>query len=162
MAEVTRLPQIGTRLFGWKATNSTAVHEFLVAREIVQPRRRGKALESLPIPWDQVFVFLNKDITCEGRYRIVYISDFILLSHLHHNRLLNMPFYLLRYLQSMAQYVKSSQNTVSSLTNHGLIKLLVLRALAHQNLTWEQFVSRPRVDRKPVLEIEGIGEESDE
>ena len=62
----------------------------------------------------------------------------------------------------MAQYVKSSQNTVASLTNHGLIKLLVLRALAHHNLTWEQFVPRPRVVREPLLEIEGIGEESDE
>ena len=40
--------------------------------------------------------------------------------------------------------------------------MLVLRALAHQNLAWEQFVPRPRVDWEPVLEIEGIGEESDE
>ena len=62
----------------------------------------------------------------------------------------------------MAQYVKASRHLVSSLTNHGLIKLFVLRALACQNLTWEQFVPMPRVDREPVLEIEGIGEESDE
>ena len=73
-----------------------------------------------------------------------------------------MQFYLLRTLQSMSQSVKVSQHPISSLTNHGLIKLLVLRALTHQNLTWEQFVPRPRVDREPVLEIEGIGEESDE
>ena len=116
----------------------------------------------MPRPYDQVVVFLNKNITCEGRYQIVYIFEFILLSHLCHGRLLNIPFYILRSLQIMAQYVKASRHPVSSLTNHGLIKLLVLRALAHQNLTWEQFFPRARVDREPVLEIEGIGEESDE
>ena len=40
VAEVTGLPNIGTRWFGLKATNSIAVHKFLVAGEIVQPRGR--------------------------------------------------------------------------------------------------------------------------
>ena len=38
VAEVTRLPQIGTRWFDRKATNSTAVRDFLVASEIVDAR----------------------------------------------------------------------------------------------------------------------------
>ena len=62
----------------------------------------------------------------------------------------------------MAQYVKAYRHPVYSLKNHGLIKLLVLRALLHKNLTWEQVVPRPRVDSEPIFEIEGIGEESDE
>ena len=50
-----------------------------------------------------------------------------------------MPFFLLRTLQNMAHYVKTSRNPLSFVTNHGLIKILVQRSLARHNLTWEQF-----------------------
>ena len=51
-----------------------------------------------------------------------------------------MPFYLSHILQNMAHYVRNSRHLLSSITNHGLIKLLVQRGLAQNNLTWEQFV----------------------
>ena len=50
VVEVTGLPQIGTRWFVRKVPNSIIVRDFLVEGEIVQPRGRGKALESMPIP----------------------------------------------------------------------------------------------------------------
>ena len=56
---------------------------------------------------------------------VVYIYVFILLFHLRHGRLLNIPFYLLRTLQNMAHYVKTSRHPLTSVTNDGLIKLLV-------------------------------------
>ena len=68
--------------------------EFLAAGEKVQRRERGVALETFPRPWDQVVIFLKRYIACEGRYRVVYIYDFVLLSHLRHGRLINMSFYL--------------------------------------------------------------------
>ena len=61
MVEVTLLAHIGTRGFGPMAHNLTVVRDFLVVGEIVQPRGRGKALESLPIPWDQ-FAAPSKEI----------------------------------------------------------------------------------------------------
>ena len=74
---------------------------------------------------------------CEGRYQTVYFSEFPLLSHLHHMDLLNMPFYLFKDLHRMAGFVKLARHPYSSLTHHGLIKLLILRALAQRNQTWE-------------------------
>ena len=110
--------------------------------EQVQMRQRGIVLQSLPQPWNQVVVFLKKYITYEGRYQIVYHSEFPLLSHLHHRVLLNTPYYLLNDLHHMAGFVRVSKHPLSSLTHHGLIKLIILRTLAQHNITWEQFVAQ--------------------
>ena len=122
----------------------------------MQPRSKGIKLETLPRPWDQVAIFLKRYITCEGRYKIEYIYDFFLHSHFCHGRLLNMPFYLLRTLQNMPHYVKTSRHPLSSITNHGLIKLLVQVALAKTYQTWERFIVGAGVNRAPV--VRGIEE----
>jgi hypothetical protein len=106
---------------------------FLEEGEKVKPRGHGKTIESLPQPWDMVVVFLNKYITYEGRYKIVYTYDFVMLSHLHHGSLINMPYYMLEYLPNMTHYVKQSRFPQGSVTHHCLIKLIVLRDLELQN-----------------------------
>ena len=63
-----------------------------------------------------------------------------------------MPFYLLRTLQNMAHYVKTSRHPFSSVTNHGLqLKLLVQRSLAKHSLTWDQFVVGVGVHWAPTV-----------
>ena len=134
-----------------KRHNSREVEEFIALGEQVQRRSRGVALDTLPRLWYQVATFLKRYITCEGRYKVVYIYNFVLLSHLFHHRLINMPFYLSQTLQNMVHYdAKMSRHPLSSLTNHGMIKLLVQRRLAQNNLTWEQFVGAA-VHRAPVV-----------
>ena len=120
----------------------------------MQQRDRGVALETFPRPWDQATIFLKRYITCEGRYRVIYIYHFVLLSHLHHGRLINMSFYLSHTLQNMAHYIRNSRHPLSSITNHGLIKLLVQRYLAWNNLTWEQFVG-VEVHQEPAVAHSG-------
>ena len=79
---------------------------------------------------------------------MVYYSEFPLLSHLRHSSLLNIPFYLFNDLRHMAGFVQDSKNPISSLTHHGLIKLIILWTLAQQNQTWEQFTGQVQ---EPVL-----------
>ena len=98
---------------------------------------------------------------CEGRYRVVYTYDCFLLFHLRCGRLLNMPFYLLITLLNMAHYVRMSQKPLSFVTNHGLIKFLVLTALSHGNKTWEQFIAGARVNWGPAVEVRVIEEGDD-
>ena len=103
--------------------------EILEEGKEVHPRGRGTTLESLPHSWKQVSIFLKKYITCEGRYKVVYNDDFILLSHLLHGILVKMPYYLLKTQQNMAHYARRARVLVTCITNHGLIKWLVDRAL---------------------------------
>ena len=47
--------------------------------------------------------------------------------------------------------MKTYRHPLLSIINHGLIKLLVQRALAQNNQTWEQFVVGARVNRAPIV-----------
>ena len=65
----------------------------------------------------------------------------------------------------MAHYAKNSKHPLSSLTNHGLIKLPVKRHLAQNNLTWEQFVGfavhqAPTVAHSGDRDVEQISSDS--
>ena len=71
-----------------------------------------------------------------------------------------MPFYILRTLQNMAHYVRTSRHPLY--TNHGIIKLLVLRALSHGNKILEQFIVGAWVNQGPAVEVRGIEEGDDE
>ena len=73
---------------------------------------------------------------------MVYYLEFPLLSHLHHRALLNIQFYLFNDLHHMAGFVRIAKHPNSSLTHHGLIKLIILWALAQQNQSWEQFTGQ--------------------
>ena len=61
----------------------------------------------------------------------------------------------------MAHYVRTSQNPLSFVTSHGLIKFLVLRSLSHGNQTWEQFIVGDGVNRGPAVEVRVIEEGDD-
>ena len=63
---------------------------------------------------------------------------------------LYMPFYLSHTLENMVHYVRKSRHPLSSITNHGLIKLLVQIYLTWNKLTWEQFVGAV-VHQEPVV-----------
>ena len=42
----------------------------------------------------------------------------------------------------MAGFVRASKHPLTSLTHHGLIKLIILQTLAQHNLTWDQFIAQ--------------------
>ena len=62
--------------------------------------------------------------------------------------LLTIPFYLFNDLHHMAGFVRDSKHPLSSLTHHGIIKLIILWTLSQQNQTWEQF---PTQVQEPIL-----------
>ena len=51
----------------------------------------------------------------------------------------------------MAGFVRTTKHPNSSLTHHGLIKLIILWALAQWNQTWEQFTGQIQINQEPAL-----------
>ena len=141
--------------------NVITVKDFLEFGEQVSQGRGGIAAQSFSHPWDEVEVFLKKYITCGGRYQTVYFFEFPLLSHLRHRTVLNMPFYLFKSLHYMVGFVRSARHPLASLTHHGLVKLLILKALAQQNRTWAQFTSQPKIIRK-LAQLGGVAIEEED
>ena len=73
-----------------------------------------------------------------------------------------MLYFLWKYLELMRRMVKGSKNPYTSLTYHGLIRLLVEYALQKQNQTWESFVgissSTRQIGRKKRKTLEDTPE----
>ena len=125
VAVVTIFSITRNRWFSIKSHLPKAEQDFLMNDECVQTKGRGVDVNSLPAPWGKFVEFIKKYITCEGRYQVVYFSDFIILSHLRHHKLINMPYYILQSLHNMAQFVKWSKYPMNFLSNHRLIGLLI-------------------------------------
>ena len=133
IAQVTGLPTKGTRWFSRKHLILNAQQNFLQPGENVEPKGRGVALQSLPQPWPKVAEFVKQYLTCEGRYQVIYQHDFVLLNHLRHGQLINMPYYLLGCLKNMSRYTVNAKHPLQSLKHHRLAQLLINRGLAENN-----------------------------
>jgi hypothetical protein len=127
IAEVSGLPIDDTRMFSRKHIIRNVQQSFFLPEERIVLKGRGVQLSSLPPPWPEVARFIKHYLTCEGRYQVVYQHDFLLLSHLRHNRRVNIPYYLLGCLKNMAHYCRKAKDPTLSLTHHRLVQLLIHR-----------------------------------
>ena len=105
---------------------------FVRGEEMLQQKGHGIARTLLPPPWDTVALGIQKFLTREGRYTILYHYHFKLLSHLQHGHLMNIPYFLYGMLRQMSDHVQKSKCSAAFVSHHVLIKLLVLRSLARQ------------------------------
>jgi hypothetical protein len=148
IAQVSGLPVTGIRWFSRKHIILNAQQDFLLPGEQIEPKGRGVRLSSLPPPWPKVTEFVKHYLTCEGRYQVVYQYDFVLLSHLRHARLVNIPYYLLGCLRNMSHYCKKAKNPALSLTHHRLAQLLIQKGFSQQNPP----LNNPPIDPQEAVE----------
>jgi hypothetical protein len=141
----------GTRQFSRKHIIGDVQQSFFLAGERSVPKGRGVQLSSLPPPWPEVARFIKHYLTCEGRYQVVYQHDFLLLSHLRHNRWVNIPYFLLGCLKNMAHYCRRAKDPTQSLTHHRLVQLLINRGFEQQN--------HPPLNLAPAAEVPAILDE---
>jgi hypothetical protein len=79
----------------------------------------------------------------------VYQHELLLLSHLRHNRRVNIPYYLLGCLKNMVPYCRKAKDPTLSLTHHRLVQLLINRGFEQQNRP----VNNPPINPQPAAEI---------
>ena len=130
IVQVSELPTNGTRWFSRKHLILNAQQDFLLPGKHVETKGRGVALQSLPLPWLKFVEFVKQYFTCEGRYQVIYQHDFVLLNHLRHGHLINMPYYLLGCLKNMSRYTVNAKHQLLSLKHHRLVQLLINRGFA--------------------------------
>jgi hypothetical protein len=151
ISAVSGLPMDGTRQFSRKHIIGDVQQSFFLAGERSVPKGRGVQLSSLPPPWPEVARFIKHYLTCEGRYQVVYQHDFLLLSHLRHNKRVNIPYFLLGCLKNMAHYCRRAKDPAQSLTHHRLVQLLINRGFEQQN--------HPPLNLAPAAEVPAILDE---
>jgi hypothetical protein len=117
-------------MFSRKHIIRNAQQNFFLLEERIEFKGRGVQLSSLPPPWAEVARFIKHYLTCEGRYQVVYQHDFLLLSHLRHNKRVNIPYYLLGCLKNMVHYSRKAKDPTLSLTHHRLVQFLIQRGFS--------------------------------
>jgi hypothetical protein len=83
-------------------------------------------------------VILQRYLTCEGRYTIIFPCHARLLLHFT-GTLLNIPFFLLKSLKRMAEQVQRVNEFRGSLFHFGLVKILITYALSKKQESWDLF-----------------------
>ena len=84
---------------------------------------------------------IQRYVTSEGRFGTVYRYHMRFLQHVIGANKLNLPFYLLKFLEKMSVRVRN--NPISSSSNmfyHGLVKLLITQELGKLERSWSHFL----------------------
>jgi hypothetical protein len=140
ISEAIQLPSTGQR---W--TKGQPVDKKLCT-QLLQPQYRklqwseGTSRSWLEPKWAQLLSILQRYLTCEGRYTIVFPCHARLLLHFKGNHLVNIPYFLLKSLKRMSEQVRKAKDFRGSLFHFGLVKILVKIALSHKQESWDMFV----------------------
>jgi hypothetical protein len=93
-------------------------------------------------PWKDLAFLIQKFITCEGRFSLIFLYHIKLLMHLKGEKPLNIPYYFLNILTKMAKSIqRQTKNVERSLYHHGLIKLVVKHELSKKGIGWSEFLA---------------------
>jgi hypothetical protein len=141
VAEAIQLPATGQR---W--TKGQPVDKKLCA-QLLKPQYRetkwseGTSRSWLEPQWAQMLVILQRYLTCEGRYTIIFPCHARLLLHFTGTPL-NIPYFLLKSLKRMAEQVQRVSEFRGSLFHFGLVKILITCALSKRQETWDLFTAK--------------------
>jgi hypothetical protein len=141
IAEAIELPTTGQR---W--TKGQPVDKELCA-QLLKPQYRntkwteGTSRAWLEPQWAQLLIILQRYLTCEGRYTILFPCHARLLLHFT-GTLLNVPFFLLKSLKGMAEQVQRVSEFRGSLFHFGLVKILITFALSKKQESWDLFAAK--------------------
>jgi hypothetical protein len=139
IAEEIQLPTIGQR---W--TKGQPVDKKL-CMQLLKPQYRetkwseGTLRSWLEPQWAQVLAILQRYLTCEGQYTIIFPCHARLLLHFI-GTLLNIPYFLLKSLKRMVEQVQKANKFRGSLFHFGLVKILIKSALSKKQETWDLFI----------------------
>jgi hypothetical protein len=138
ISEAIQLPTTGQR---W--TKGQPVDKKLCT-QLLKPQYRGTQWSEgtsrswLEPQWAQLLAILQRYLTCEGRYTIIFPCHARLLLHFT-GTLLNIPFFLLKSLKRMAEQVQKANEFRGSLFHFGLVKILITSALSKKQESWDLF-----------------------
>jgi hypothetical protein len=141
LALIIGLPQTEEKYFKTKHFKDKSWVPFISRSRAASVNwKKGIPRSWLVHPWDELAYLIQKFITCEGIFNIIYLYHIKLLQHLRGDCEINLPYFLLQSLSKMAKTVqKQGRNTGRSLYHCGLIKMIVKNELLKQNMNWQQF-----------------------
>jgi hypothetical protein len=134
--------------------------DILCYKDFIKPNcLNGKIGANIPSqylrePFQNILKVIRRYFTCEGRFDRVYPYHIRLLMHFTGKKPLNLPFFLYRSLEKMADNIQAKADQPGNNLSHlSLIKLLVVEELRHLNKDWDSFLISADIPRDPKGDI---------
>jgi hypothetical protein len=128
--EATKLPSTREKYFKGIIIDRSLCQKFLKPEHLDPDWTKGISQSWIKEEYWTMLVFLQKFLTCEGRYAITFLYHLRLLLHFEGGPQIDFPHFLWMSLNKMVRGVKSSsKKPETSLYHHGLMKLLVVHEL---------------------------------
>jgi hypothetical protein len=142
IAAATGLPQTGEKWFKKQNLPISERNWFLKKKYHDADWSKGVPRAWLKEEWKKPLIFLQRYLTCEGRYNLTFTYHIRILQHFAQGKEMNFPYFLWRSLKKMCEVVKRSVvNPEQHLFHHGLIKLLIVTELKVRKNTWNNFIA---------------------
>jgi hypothetical protein len=148
ISEAIQLPTTGQRWTKGQPVDKNLCTQLLKPQYRETQWSEGTSRSWLEPQWAQLLAILQRYLTCEGRYTIVFPCHARLLLHFKGNHLLNIPFFLLKSLKKMAEQVRKAKDFRGSLFHFGLVKILIKSALSKKQETWDMFTIKTLASAK--------------
>jgi hypothetical protein len=140
------------------------VESFAEPREEFDKKGKGLNPTSLSDPWRELAGMIHIYITCDRRYDVVRPRHLKLLAVLKQRLVIDLPFFLNTMLHEVAGRTQKAKDPANVISHHGLVKLIVNKALNHTQITWGDLIEpdRPLQIEQPELhhEIPPVGIEA--
>jgi hypothetical protein len=139
LSQAMGLPAVGQKWFKNEKVEEVPWTLLFTSRKITSCDR-GMPISFLKPRWHDLLAVVKQFITCEGRFRIVFLYHLrLLLSLIGFS--LNMPYYLLISLYKIGKRFRKPRLYLS-LFHHGLVKIILMHQLQSQNDFWDAFISQ--------------------
>ena len=156
IAEATGLSIDGEKWFKRTALKPSDFNYLLVSDHKNPDWRKGTPRVWVKQEFKDLLYLIQKYITCEGRFALIFIYHLRLLSHLVKDQRLSLPFYFLKILTKMASKCKGLGEIADTyFFHHGLIKMLITHELQKVARSWNQFL-RLEGFEAPINEPESL------
>jgi len=103
--------------------------------------------------------FLQKFITCEGRFSVAYNYHVRILMHLKHlkgDKPLDMPYYLHKSLTKMGESLRKKKSLETALYHKGFIMMIINAELERLGVPWSTFARQVTTKPQGVAATEEI------
>jgi hypothetical protein len=148
IAEAVEFPTTGQRWMKGQPVDKELCVKLLKPQYQNTKWTEGTSRAWLEPQWAQLLIILQRYLTCEGRYTILFPCHARLLLHFT-GTLLNVPFFLLKSLKGMAEQVQRVSEFRGSLFHFGLVKILITCALSKKQESWDLFVTKTLARAQP-------------
>jgi hypothetical protein len=142
--EVTSPPIEGIHWIEKYTTFKEVVESFIEPREELDKKGKGLNPTTLDKPWRELVGVIQMYITCDGRYEVVWPRHLKFLATLKHRLVINFPFFINSMLHEVVARNQKAKDPVTIISHHGLVKIIVNRALIQNKITWGDLIEANR------------------